>query len=73
VAEIETPPHSDRGHADRDWNRRGQLADFIGAFEDWHFDWLDVPALLKSSAEILEYPMVDQDPLDRWTAGPAAG
>lgn len=64
VAEIETPRH-----ADRDWNRPGQLADFIGAFEDWHFDWLDVPALIRSSAQILEYPMVDQDPLDHWTDG----
>ena len=26
----------------RDWNRRGRLEDFIGAFADWHFDWLDV-------------------------------
>ena len=64
VAEIETPRH-----ADRDWNRRGQLADFIGVFEDWHFDWLDVPAMIRSSGEILEYPMVDQDPLDHWTHG----
>ena len=38
VAEIETPQH-----AARDWNRRGELDDFIGAFADWHFDWLDVP------------------------------
>jgi 2-polyprenyl-6-methoxyphenol hydroxylase-like FAD-dependent oxidoreductase len=64
VAEIETPRH-----ADRDWNRRGELADFIAAFEDWHFAWLDVPALLRSSDQILEYPMVDQDPLDHWTRG----
>jgi 2-polyprenyl-6-methoxyphenol hydroxylase-like FAD-dependent oxidoreductase len=64
VAEIETPRHSDR-----DWNRPGKLGDFIGAFEDWHFDWLDVPALLRASGEILEYPMVDQDPLDWWTDG----
>jgi 5-methylphenazine-1-carboxylate 1-monooxygenase len=64
VAEIETPRH-----ADRDWNRQGQLADFIGAFADWHFDWLDVPALITSSAEILEYPMTDQDPLSHWTHG----
>ncbi len=62
LAEIETPQRTDR-----DWNRRGQLADFIGAFEDWHFGWLDVPAMFRASAEILEYPMVDQDPLDRWT------
>jgi 5-methylphenazine-1-carboxylate 1-monooxygenase len=64
VAEIETPRH-----ADRDWNRRGQLSDFISAFEDWHFGWLDVPAMIGSSAEILEYPMTDQDPLDHWTHG----
>ena len=29
--------------------------------------WLDVPAMFRASAEILEYPMVDQEPLDRWT------
>jgi 5-methylphenazine-1-carboxylate 1-monooxygenase len=64
VAEFETPHH-----VVRDWNRRGDLDDFIGAFEDWHFDWLDVPALLRASDQILEFPMVDQDPVDRWTFG----
>jgi 5-methylphenazine-1-carboxylate 1-monooxygenase len=64
VAEIETPRH-----AGRDWNRRGQLSDFIGAFADWTFDWLDVPALIRSSEQILEYPMTDQDPLSHWTDG----
>jgi 2-polyprenyl-6-methoxyphenol hydroxylase-like FAD-dependent oxidoreductase len=64
VAEIETPHH-----VARDWNRRGDLNDFIGAFADWHFDWLDVPALMRASESVLEYPMVDQEPLDRWTFG----
>ncbi|MBC6460502.1 flavin-dependent oxidoreductase [Actinomadura sp. HBU206391] len=64
VAEIRTPRHRQR-----DWNRRGRLEDFIGAFEDWHFDWLDVPAMMRGSEAVLEYPMVDQDPLDRWTFG----
>jgi 5-methylphenazine-1-carboxylate 1-monooxygenase len=64
VAEIETPRHSDR-----DWTRPGKVDDFIGAFEDWHFDWLDVPAMIRASGEILEYPMVDQDPLEWWTDG----
>ncbi|GAA4075295.1 flavin-dependent oxidoreductase [Actinomadura miaoliensis] len=64
VAEIRTPHHRQR-----DWNRRGRLEDFIGAFEDWHFDWLDVPAMMRASETVLEYPMVDQDPLDRWTFG----
>ncbi|SNT17050.1 2-polyprenyl-6-methoxyphenol hydroxylase [Streptosporangium subroseum] len=64
VAEIRTPADEQR-----DWTRRGRLEDFIGAFEDWHFDWLDVPAMMRASETVLEYPMVDQDPLDRWTFG----
>jgi len=64
VAEIETP-HYKR----RDWNRPGRLEDFIAAYADWHFDWLDVPALLRGSEMVLEYPMVDQDPLPRWSFG----
>ena len=64
VAEIETPQH-----LDRDWNRSGRLEDFLPAFAGWHFDWLDVPALIQASEMVLEFPMVDQDPLPRWTFG----
>jgi 5-methylphenazine-1-carboxylate 1-monooxygenase len=64
VAEIETPQH-----ASRDWSRPGRLEDFLPAFQDWHFDWLDVPAFLRASDLILEFPMVDQDPLPRWSFG----
>ena len=53
----------------RDWNRQGRLEDFIGALEDWRFDWLDVPAMCRAADQILEYPMVDQDPLPRWSFG----
>ncbi|TDB95209.1 flavin-dependent oxidoreductase [Actinomadura sp. 7K534] len=52
-----------------DWNRTGRLEDVLPHFADWKFDWLDIPAMLSGSAEILEYPMVDRDPLDRWTSG----
>ncbi|HEV2042246.1 MAG TPA: flavin-dependent oxidoreductase [Casimicrobiaceae bacterium] len=64
VAELATPRH-----AQRDWNRRGALADFIGAYEDWHFDWLDVPAFIRAADTILEFPMIDQDPLPWWSDG----
>ena len=53
----------------RDWNRQGRVEDFIGALEDWRFDWLDVPAMCRAADQILEYPMVDQDPLPRWSFG----
>lgn len=64
VAEIETPAHNQQ-----DWNRRGRLSDFIGAFEDWHFDFLDVPVMIRAADSVLEYPMVDKDPLPRWSFG----
>ncbi|MFL5082457.1 MAG: flavin-dependent oxidoreductase [Microvirga sp.] len=64
VAEIETPHHRRR-----DWNRPGNLDDFLPAFADWHFDWLDVPAFLAAADMVLEFPMVDQDPLPRWSHG----
>lgn len=53
----------------RDWNRPGRLEDFIEAFADWHFDWLDVPGLIRGANVILDFPMVDQDPLPFWTQG----
>jgi 2-polyprenyl-6-methoxyphenol hydroxylase-like FAD-dependent oxidoreductase len=64
VAEIETP-----NYRRRDWNRSGSLDDFIGAFADWHFDWLDVPAFIRAADSVLEFPMVDQDPLPQWSFG----
>lgn len=64
VAEINTPRH-----LDRDWNRAGRLEDFLPTFADWHFDWLDMPALIRGAERVLEFPMVDQDPLPRWSFG----
>jgi 5-methylphenazine-1-carboxylate 1-monooxygenase len=52
-----------------DWNRKGDLNDFLPAFSSWTFDWLDIPALIQASSGIYEYPMVDRDPLARWTYG----
>jgi 2-polyprenyl-6-methoxyphenol hydroxylase-like FAD-dependent oxidoreductase len=64
VAEIETP-----NYRKRDWNREGALDDFISPFANWHFDWLDVPAFIRAADSMLEFPMVDQDPLPRWSFG----
>ncbi len=55
----------------RDWNGRGRLDDFLPTFADWRFDWLDVPAMIRATDTVLAYPMVDQDPLPRWSFGRA--
>ncbi|MDB5561168.1 MAG: monooxygenase, FAD-binding protein [Hyphomicrobiales bacterium] len=65
VVEIETPKFKQK----RDWNKEGSAEDFLWAFEAMKFDWLDIPSLLRSTAKVLEYPMVDQDPLPFWTQG----
>jgi 2-polyprenyl-6-methoxyphenol hydroxylase-like FAD-dependent oxidoreductase len=52
-----------------DWNRRGDPADFLPRFEDWRFGWLDVPDLIRSAEAIYEFPLVDRDPLPRWSHG----
>ena len=64
VAEIECPQP-----ARRDWNGKGRLDDFYPAFANWSFDWLDVAAMIRATDVVLEYPMVDQDPLPRWSFG----
>jgi 2-polyprenyl-6-methoxyphenol hydroxylase-like FAD-dependent oxidoreductase len=64
VAEIQSPRNVMQG-----WNRPGRLEDFLPAFADWRFDWLDCAALLRDAESVLEYPMVDREPLPFWTRG----
>jgi len=52
-----------------DWNKPGRLDDFFPLYESWRFDWLDVAQLIRDADQILEYPMVDKDPIDTWTYG----
>lgn len=64
VAEIQSPRN-----VMADWNLQGRLDDFFPTFADWRFDWLDVAAMIRAADVLLEYPMVDRDPLPHWTAG----
>jgi 2-polyprenyl-6-methoxyphenol hydroxylase-like FAD-dependent oxidoreductase len=72
VAEALLP--ASRAAADlADWNRSGRIEDVLPWFADWKFGWLDVPALITGAPRILEYPMVDRDPLPSWGSARAAG
>jgi 2-polyprenyl-6-methoxyphenol hydroxylase-like FAD-dependent oxidoreductase len=64
VAEVESA-----SAVPADWNGQGRLDDFFPKYANWNFDWLDVPGMIKSTDPILAYPMVDRDPLTRWTFG----
>jgi 2-polyprenyl-6-methoxyphenol hydroxylase-like FAD-dependent oxidoreductase len=52
-----------------DWNKPAKLEDFFATYQDWTFDWLDVPAMMRAADAIYSYPMVDRDPLERWSFG----
>jgi 2-polyprenyl-6-methoxyphenol hydroxylase-like FAD-dependent oxidoreductase len=67
IAELRT---DDQELVEReDWNRPGVLAEFIEPFETWQFDWLDVPALIRAAPGTYRFPMVDRDPVERWSFG----
>jgi 5-methylphenazine-1-carboxylate 1-monooxygenase len=57
----------DRGN----WNRAADPSVVLEYLRDWDFDWLDVPGIVAASPQVYEYPMVDRDPLPRWTFGRA--
>lgn len=63
---LDVPPP-----APGDWNRPAEPADILRYFGDWRFDWLDVPGIIADAGAVFEYPMVDRDPLPRWTHGRA--
>lgn len=67
VAELQVG--GDTAPVPRDWNRRADKAQFAPAFEDWKFDWLDVPGLIEGAETVYEFPMVDRDPVPRWSHG----
>jgi 5-methylphenazine-1-carboxylate 1-monooxygenase len=62
VAELERP-----NNTANDWNAAGRKQDVLPIFESFRFDWLDIAALIENAETILEYPMVDKDPIDQWS------
>ncbi|MES2069494.1 MAG: flavin-dependent oxidoreductase [Pseudomonadota bacterium] len=50
-----------------DWNRKVDKGVFSPAFQDWKWDWIDIPAIIEAAQEVYEFPLVDRDPLPRWS------
>jgi 2-polyprenyl-6-methoxyphenol hydroxylase-like FAD-dependent oxidoreductase len=67
VAERHMPPTYQWRR--EDYNRTARLEEFLPWFEDWKFDWLDVPGLIRNCPHAYEYPLVDRDPVPQWTFG----
>lgn len=66
IAELSVP---DAELPATDWNRRVDKSVFADRFADWRWDWIDIPAVIDGAEAIYEFPLVDRDPLPRWTRG----
>lgn len=66
VAEVRMPQDT-QGEAE--WTHTGRVGDVTPHYRGWRIAGLDVAALLAASETVLEYPMVDRDPLPRWSFG----
>jgi 2-polyprenyl-6-methoxyphenol hydroxylase-like FAD-dependent oxidoreductase len=70
IAEV-TLDHSE-GWKQSGWFRQVPTADFVHHFDNWIWDWLDVPAMIRASSVAFENPMIDRDPVPTWQDGPVA-
>jgi 2-polyprenyl-6-methoxyphenol hydroxylase-like FAD-dependent oxidoreductase len=57
------------GWPEGDWNRKVRHEDFMHHFDQWNYDWIDIPAMLRGASEVFEYPMIDREPVATWRDG----
>ena len=67
IAERRIP--SDLAERQADWNDTGLLDEFKPYFKDWDLGWLDIGKLFDNAMSIHKFPMIDRDPLPKWSFG----
>ena len=70
IAEVTVD--SSEGWQQDGWFREVELKEFAHHFDDFVYDWLNVPEMLKAADCAYENPMIDRDPVERWVDGPVA-
>ncbi|MEV6507622.1 FAD-dependent monooxygenase [Streptomyces sp. NPDC051642] len=69
VLEIRRPEPGTRLDRSNRSNRPIPTAEALAELAGWDLPWVDLPERIRSSTDIYEYPMVDRDPLPRWSFG----
>ncbi|MGC1505262.1 MAG: flavin-dependent oxidoreductase [Sulfitobacter sp.] len=54
------------------WFRPVEIDKFIHHFDQFRYEWLDVPDMLRRADCAFENPMIDRDPIPTWVEGPIA-
>ena len=67
IAELKFNP--EKIYMKSDWSKKVDKSKFIGSFTEWSFEWINPLSLISKTSSIYEYPMVDRDPLEKWTFG----
>ncbi len=70
IAEV-TMDNSD-GWQNDGWFTEVPIDSFAHHFEDFRYNWLDVPAMLHQADCAYMNPMIDRDPVSTWVEGPVA-
>ena len=65
LCEFYCPPRNPKG----DWGQKGRIEDFIWSCKEMKFSWLNIPEMIAAAEFILEYPMVDKEPIKQWSFG----
>ena len=69
IAEV---TYDDPEGLDTGWFKQVKIDEFMHHFDDWKYDWLDVPALLRGAETAYQNPMIDRDPVPYWNDGNVA-
>ncbi len=51
------------------WNTAADKGACVAQYQGWSFPWIDVHGLFAATAEVLQLPNVDRDPVPRWSFG----
>ncbi|MGI9366833.1 MAG: flavin-dependent oxidoreductase [Rhizobiaceae bacterium] len=70
IAEV-TRDNSE-GWPDDSWFTEAPIESFVHHFEEFRYDWLDVPSMLRQANCAYMNPMIDRDPVPTWVDGPVA-
>jgi 2-polyprenyl-6-methoxyphenol hydroxylase-like FAD-dependent oxidoreductase len=54
---------------DAKWDEPGDRSEVLQHMDNWNLGWLDAADLVRRTEPVLEYPMVDRDPLPWWGRG----
>ena len=70
IAEVTVDSRA--GWPEDSWFKEVPIETFAHYFEEFRYDWLDVPSMLRKAACGYMNPMIDRDPVPTWIDGPVA-